>query len=130
MTGLRGRAPPGTERRRAWRRGRAAEALAVWLLRLKGYRILARGLRLEVGEIDILARRGRTLVAVEVKRRSELAEAAEAVRPRQRRRIVRALAAYAARDRRLAGLGLRFDVVLLAAGGWPRHLPDAWREEG
>jgi len=129
VTGLPDRAPPAAERRRAWQRGRTAETLAVWLLRLKGYRILARGLRLEVGEIDIVARRGRTLVAVEVKRRSEFAEAAEAIRPRQRRRILRALAAYAARDRRLAGLDLRFDVVLLAAAGWPRHLPDAWREE-
>lgn len=129
MTGL----PRGTrataERQRAWRRGRSAETLAVWLLRLKGYRILARGLRLEVGEIDILARRGRTLVAVEVKRRGALADAAEAVGPRQRRRIARALAAYAARDQHLAGFDLRFDAVLLAAGGWPRHLPDAWRLE-
>ena len=32
-------------RRRAWLRGRRAESLAAWWLRLKGYRILARGFR-------------------------------------------------------------------------------------
>jgi putative endonuclease len=115
------------DRRRALRRGRLGEAIALWLLRCKGYRILARDLRLEVGEIDIIARRGRLLVAVEVKRREDRAAAAEAVLERQRRRIARALAAYAARDARLAGLDWRFDVVLLARGRWPLHLPDAWR---
>lgn len=117
------------ERRRALRRGRLAEAVALWLLRCKGYRILARDLRLEVGEIDIVARRGRVLAAVEVKRRDELAAAAEAVLGRQRRRIARALAAYAARNPRLAGLDWRFDVVLLARGRLPLHLPDAWRPD-
>ena len=117
------------DRRRAWRRGRLAEAIALWFLRCKGYRILARDLRLEVGEIDILARRGRVLAAVEVKRRDERAAAAEAVLDRQRRRIARALAAYAARHPALAELDWRFDVVLLARGRLPLHIPDAWRPD-
>jgi putative endonuclease len=106
-----------------------AEVIALWLLRCKGYRILARDLRLEVGEIDILARRGRVLAAVEVKRRDERAAAAEAVLVRQRRRIARALAAYAARHPALAELDWRFDVVLLARGRLPLHIPDAWRPD-
>ena len=48
-------------RRNAYRRGRRSEMLAAWWLRLKGYRILARGVRSGVGEIDILAVRGRVL---------------------------------------------------------------------
>jgi len=121
--------PASEARRRALRRGRLGETAALWLLRCKGYRILARGLRLEVGEIDILARRGRLLVAVEVKRRDDRTAAAEAVGGRQRRRIARALAAYAARDPRLAGLDCRFDAVLIARGCWPLHLEDAWRPD-
>ena len=117
------------ERRRALRRGRLGEAVALWMLRCKGYRILARDLRLAVGEIDIVARRGRLLVAVEVKRREDQAAAAEAVSERQRRRIARALEAFAARDRRLADLDWRFDVVLLARGRWLLHLADAWRPD-
>ena len=44
------------ERRQRWRRGRRAEAWAVFWLRLKGYRILARNFRVPVGEIDVIAR--------------------------------------------------------------------------
>ncbi|MCH8154936.1 MAG: YraN family protein [Proteobacteria bacterium] len=51
-------------RRRAYGRGRRAEALAAWWLRLKGYRILARGFRVAAGEIDLIARRGRVLAHI------------------------------------------------------------------
>ena len=78
------------DRRRAWRRGRTAEGLAVLLLRLKGWRVLARRYRTPVGEIDIIARRGRTLAFVEVKARDGAATAAEAAARRQRGRIERA----------------------------------------
>jgi len=117
------------ERRRAERRGRWAETLSLWWLRLKGYRILARDFRTAVGEIDILARRGGTLAAVEVKARPDTAIAGEALLPRQRRRIERALAHFLARRPDLQGLALRFDVMLVTPRRLPRHLPDAWRPE-
>jgi len=114
-------------RRRAWRRGRRAEGLAACWLRLKGYRILARGFRVGVGEIDLIARRGRVLALVEVKARARLAEAGESVSRRQRERIGRAAEAFLQRHPRLGKLDLRFDVVLIAPGQWPRHIADAWR---
>ena len=114
-------------RRRAWRRGRRAEGLAACWLRLKGYRILARGFRVGVGEIDLIARRGRVLALVEVKARARLAEAGESVSRRQRERIGRAAEAFLQRHPRLDKLDLRFDVVLIAPGQWPRHIADAWR---
>jgi len=119
----------GTDRRRqaAQRRGLRAETLAAWWLRLKGYRILARHLRLGVGEIDLVARRGRVLALVEVKRRESLAAAAESVLPRQRQRIARAAEAFLAGRPDLGGLAVRFDVVLLAPGRLPRHIEQAWR---
>src|SRR5579859_5669943 len=101
-------------RRQAYRAGRVAETLCVWLLRLKGYRVLARDWRVPVGEIDILARRGSVLAAVEVKRRGNLVDAAAAVGPRQQRRILRALEAFVARNPALGQLTLRFDVMLVA----------------
>lgn len=118
------------QRQQARRRGIAAETLCLWLLRLKGYRILARDLRTPVGEIDIVARRGRTLVAVEVKRRGRLEEAAEAIGQDQRRRIQRALGWFAQRQPDGERLTLRFDAMLLGEGRWPRHIRDAWREGG
>ncbi len=116
-------------RRRAYGRGRQAEALAAWWLRLKGYRIVARGFRVASGEIDLIARRGRVLVHVEVKARTSLEEAREALTPRQRRRIERAAAAFLQQHPGLAGLDQRFDVILLAPKRRPHHLENAWHIE-
>ncbi len=103
------------------------ELVAAALLRLKGYRILARNSRLSAGEIDIIAKRGRTLAFVEVKTRPDDAGAAEALLPRQRRRLERAAAQWLGRRPAFAEHRLRFDVVLVRRGFWPRHLADAWR---
>jgi putative endonuclease len=114
-------------RRRAFRRGLSAELRGVWHLRLRGYRILARRFRVKSGEIDLIARRGAVLAAVEVKARSDLATAGESLTPRQRRRIARALEHFLVQRPDLAGLALRFDVMLVSPRRWPRHLVDAWR---
>jgi putative endonuclease len=116
-------------RRRAYGLGRRAEWMAAWWLRLKGYRILARDFRVAVGEIDLVARRGRTLALVEVKARPDLATAHAAIGPRQRRRIARAAASFVQRHPALADCDIRFDVVLLAPHRRPRHLPGAWRSD-
>lgn len=120
-------------RQRYWLSGRRAESVAVLCLRLKGYRILARNWRAAGGEVDILAWRRGTVIAVEVKSRADqagLMQAAEAVARGQRRRIARAAQAWLQRGAAGAGLpvapGLRFDLILVS-GCWPRHLPDAWR---
>ncbi len=118
-----------TRRRRAWLRGRRAEAVAAWWLRIKGYRILARGFRVPSGEIDLIARRGRTLALIEVKSRSTRAEAAGAVTPRQRARIARAAEAFLQRHPELARLDPRFDAILLASRRLPRHIKGAWRRD-
>jgi len=116
-------------RRRAWRLGWLAEGLCALVLRLKGYRILARRWRSAAGEIDIIARRGRVLAFVEVKARRDGSAAAEAVAPRQRRRIARAAQAFAAGHPGVAGLDWRFDAMLVTRRGLPCHLKDAWRPD-
>lgn len=120
-------APRKRRRRRAYIFGRGAETLAAWWLRLRGYRILARGFRVPVGEIDLIARRGRVLAFVEVKARASLSGAIEALGPRQRRRIARAGAAFLQQRPELSNLDLRFDLVLVAPWRPPRHIADAWR---
>jgi putative endonuclease len=114
------------ERLRAVRRGHRAELLCVWHLRLRGYRILARGYRVPSGEIDIIARRFGTVAAIEVKARATLAEAGEAIAPRQRRRVARAFEQFLAAHPQHGGLTLRFDVMLVAKGRLPRHISNAW----
>jgi putative endonuclease len=112
----------------AWRRGRWSEALCRLALRPKGYRILARGWRCQQGEIDIVAKRGGTVAIVEVKARRTLDAAGSALSPRQRQRLEHAAAMFVARHPALTGLPVRFDVMLVIPGRWPRHLVDAWRE--
>jgi putative endonuclease len=120
-------ARPTPQRQKAERRGRLAELLCRWHLRLRGWRIVASHWRCPSGEIDILARRGRVLAIIEVKARRDFAIAAESVLPRQRRRIARAALAFLTTRPDLAMLTLRFDVMLVAPPRPPRHLPGAWR---
>jgi putative endonuclease len=77
--------PTTHERRRAFRRGHLAETAAAWLLRCKGYRIVARRVRTPLGEIDLIARRGGTTAFVEVKERPSADVALEAEHARSRR---------------------------------------------
>ncbi|HSV02297.1 MAG TPA: YraN family protein [Phenylobacterium sp.] len=118
------RAARGLAGRRAGRRGELLAAL--WLM-ARGYRILGFRLRTPQAEIDILALRGRTLAIVEVKRRTSLTAAMEAVSPDQRARLRRAGAGLAARRPALAGASVRLDLMALAPGRLPVHIPDAWK---
>ena len=108
--------------------GRRQEVWAALLLMAKGYRILGFRLKTPEGEIDLLAQRGDVLAVVEVKSRTTLEAALEAVSPTQRARLKRAARAIAAR--RSIRPNVRLDLVALAPGAWPRHIPDAWREDG
>lgn len=111
--------------RKARSDGRRGEVIAALWLTLFGWRILGFRLKTPHGEIDLLARRGGVLAVVEVKRRATLDEAALAVGPEQRRRLLRAAAAVAASRPALRSLDLRVDVLALAPGRAPRHLPGA-----
>lgn len=122
------------DRQAAQRRGRWAETVCVWHLRLRGWRILARGFTSGrgsgAGEVDIVARRGGVIAFIEVKARADRGAAAAAVAVRQQRRIVRGAEAFLARRPDLAGLAVRFDAMLVAPGRLPYHLNDAWRPVG
>ena len=106
----------------AFRTGLSAESRAAAYLIAKGYRILARRFRTPHGEIDIVARRRNLVAFIEVKARATLDEAAFAVTPRQRARIVNAAQAWLASHPEQAEFDLRFDVVLIAPRHLPRHL--------
>lgn len=113
-------------RRQAERGGRRAETLAAWWLRLKGWRILARRVRTPVGEVDLVARRGRVVAFVEVKARGSAAEAELALDDWRLTRVARAAEALLPRYAR-PGDVTRIDAVFVVPGRLPRHLPDVWR---
>lgn len=110
----------------AFRVGVSAEARAAALLLAKGYRIAARRFKTGVGEVDIVARRGDTLVFVEVKARPDYDAAAEALLRRQQRRIVAAAEAWLAAHADDVQKNIRFDVVLVVPWRLPRHIEAAF----
>jgi putative endonuclease len=107
-------------------RGRRAERRAAWWLRLHGWRILGQRLRVPVGEVDLVARRGRTLAFVEVKWRDRAEELDHAIDEYRLRRVAAAAQMLLPRFAR-ADDAIRIDVMLLAPGRLPRHLVHVWQ---
>ena len=114
------------KRHEAEKRGRTAETLAALWLRLHGWRILARRARAPGGEVDIIARRGRTLAFIEVKARSTEDAAGFALDAFRLRRVVTAAERLAPTYMR-AGDDLRVDAIFIVPGRLPRHLPNIWQ---
>ena len=113
-------------RHQAEKRGRGAETLACWYLRLRGWRIVARRARVAGGEVDIVARRGRTLAFVEVKARATEDAAAFALDQYRLRRVAVAAERLAPRFMRV-GDDVRIDAMFIVPGRFPRHLPNVWQ---
>lgn len=112
----------------AYEKGLMAEEVAAQYLRAeKGFEILALRYKTRFGEIDLLAQDGEYLVAVEVKARSDVTAALEAVTYRNRRRVEQALLAYVAAYPQYAQAALRFDVVAISALLEIHHLDNAWQ---
>jgi putative endonuclease len=111
---------------KAYRSGVFAETVTALLLRLKGYAIVARRYKTPVGEIDLVALKGKRLAFIEVKRRKTLDDAAWTLPTRQRRRIIRAAQYWLAAHPDYAGHDLGFDVVLAAPWAWPRYIENAF----
>lgn len=108
-------------------RGRQAERRAALWLRLKGYSILAIRVKLPVGEIDLVARKGKLIAFVEVKARARQEDALGAVSVQSWQRIARAAEAWMGQRPKFADYGWRYDLIALAPDRLPHHLKDAWR---
>lgn len=113
-------------RQAAEKRGRGAETLACWYLRFKGWRILARRARVPGGEVDIVARRGRTLAFIEVKARASEEAAALALDSYRLRRVAVAAERLAPRYMH-NGDDVRIDAVFLVPHRLPKHLANVWQ---
>jgi len=113
-------------RQAAEQRGRTAETIACWYLRLNGWHVLARRARVSGGEVDIIARRGRMVAFVEVKARAEAETAAFALDEWRLRRVVVAAERLAPRYMR-EGDDVRIDAIFIVPFRWPRHLANIWQ---
>ena len=106
--------------------GAQGEADARAFLVQQGARILETNYRRPTGEIDIIARQGKTLLFVEVKRRSSLryGRPAEAVNRQKQAHILRTAQLYL-QEKRLGDVPIRFDVIEVLPGEI-RHIPNAF----
>lgn len=118
--------PEDDARRAAYAYGLRAETIATLWLRAHFYAVLARNYRVQGGEIDVIARRGRTIVFVEVKARADLDDAAIAITPQKRRRFSRAANRWVATNPWAMNCTLRADAIFVAPGKLPRHLENAF----
>lgn len=119
--------PDRRSRQRSESQGRRAEWIAALYLAAKGYRILARRARTRVGEIDLVVRKGDTLVFVEVKSRATLDSAVFALHPAALRRIEAASRVLAPRYA-TGDCTLRIDAVLVRPWALPVHMVAIWRK--
>ena len=115
--------------------GRAGEKRASRFLRRLGYRIVTRNYTCPVGEIDLIALDGQTIVFVEVKTRTDRdhADPHDAVNAGKQRRLWMA-AQFFLRQTGSADRGCRFDVIAITLDDRRRmqieHFPDAFVPEG
>jgi putative endonuclease len=121
--------PRARRSQRAQSLGVAAEATAERALTERGWTVLARRLRTKAGEIDLVVTRDGLLVFAEVKARPYLADAARALTPRQRDRLLAAADIVLAEHPDWGPLGARFDLLLVDAAGRVRRIQDAFRRE-
>ncbi len=110
--------------------GLRAEDRACAALTDDGWVIRARRQRTKAGEIDIIAERDGLLAIVEVKSRPRLADAADALSPRQRDRLIAATELVLAENPDWGPNGVRFDLIMVDAAGLVRRIADAFRQEG
>src|SRR3954466_1161962 len=99
--------------------GARGEDAAANFLKRQGFRTLARGVDSRLGELDIIAVDGRTVVFVEVKTRTthEAGSPAEAIDQFKQRRMTQAALGYL-KTNRLLEYSARFDVVAIT---WPAN---------
>lgn len=118
---------PRQSRQQAEARGRRAETFAALLLQIKFYTILDRRVRLPVGEIDLIVKRGNTLAFIEVKQRQTLEQCQNAVSFQSWSRISNAAASWASSKPQLQNCDWRYDLVAVTPRRLPQHFADFWR---
>ena len=110
--------------------GKWAEFLARMYLRCGGWQIVGHnyitGRGTKAGEIDIIAKRGKTLIFVEVKKRADLETAAYAIAPTQQARIRRGAEVFLQKHPQYRDYTIRFDAVLVQLPFFLRRLPNAF----
>ena len=111
--------------------GRLSEDRAAEYLKARGYSILELRWACPLGELDIVALDGGTLVFAEVKARSSSAYGtpAEMVTKSKQTKVIKAALSYI-KAKALRPEAVRFDVISFGPGQEPEHIPNAFEANG
>jgi putative endonuclease len=111
---------------KSYKLGLFAESIASVYLRFCFYTVISRRYKSDVGEVDIIAKRGNSLIFVEVKARRNKDEAYVAFTTHQQKRIVRTAKLFIARNPKYHENDIRFDLILICPIFFIKHIKNAW----
>lgn len=113
--------------KKSYYRGILAEYIAIFFLTVKGYRIIVYRFKNPLGEIDIIAKKKDSLIAVEVKSRiNKKAEIGDVVLSKQRKRNIAGINWFLSKNQKYTDLSVRFDIILIKPYSFPQHLKNAY----
>lgn len=115
------------------RSGYFAEFLARCWYRCHGWRIVVKNYKTgkchAAGEVDFIAKKGKSLAFVEVKKRKTTDLAAYAITKKQEKRIVNAARFFLRTKPEYADFDIRFDALLISFPLSFRRITAAWTED-
>lgn len=115
----------------SYARGHFAEKKAMLFLLLHGWWPVAMnyvvGRGTGAGEVDLICVRGKTIIFVEVKCRSTIRQAAEALTLKNQMRVAKSSAVFLKNHPKYQKFQVRYDAVLMAPKTWPKHVKGAWQ---
>ena len=114
-----------------YKTGHFAEKIALLFLISRGYLPVAAnyvtGRGTGASEVDLIVKKHKTLVFVEVKKRQNIMTSAEAITIKSQQRLGRAAQGFLKTHPQYRDYQIRFDAVLFEKTFWPHHIKDAWR---
>ena len=110
----------------AYRRGIRAEIIAGLYLSVTGWRVLAWRWKCPLGEIDLVAKRGKIISFIEVKARQNEQAAIDSITAHQWRRISEAADLFMARHGQYTDCSWRFDAIIIVPRKWSRRFKNMW----
>ena len=106
--------------------GLFAESIAIVFLMLKGYSIVAKRYKTPLGEIDIIAKKAKSLIGIEVKARRKEFDISEVITRKQKKRIVNGIKMFLSKNQQYNDYTIRFDVIAVRPFRIPKHIINFW----
>ena len=113
------------EKRKIYYFGLIAEIIAAFYLRCKFYQILARRFQSPFGEIDLIAKKGKQIIFVEIKAIRDIS-LMDFISHHQQKRITKAAQYFLLKQTKYQQYHIRFDAIIMNRYFWPKHFVSYW----